>query len=138
MRLLVADPDVIGPKLAELLFHDEVNLDAYRAITTAATLHEAVELASEPAADLLQRLAVEDTEAEADDVIARLVEEATRRELAVMRAEVGAADEELVFERSAEMAWLKLRSEELHDPTTSAAAVDQLLAWLATRPQEMT
>ncbi len=138
LRLLVTDPEVIAPKLDELLFDDEVNLDAYRAVTTAATLHEAVELASEPAADLLQRLAVEDTEAEADDVIARLVEEATRRELAVMRAEVGAADEELVFERSAEMAWLKLRSEELHDPATSAAAVDQLLAWLATRPQEMT
>ena len=137
LRLLVSEPDAIAAKLSELLFADDVNLDAYRAVTAAPTLHEAVEMASEPAGDLLQRLAVEDTEADVDDVVVRLVEEAVRRELAVMRAEVGAADEELVFERSAEMAWLKLRSEELHDPASGAAAADQLLAWLATRPQEM-
>ncbi|HVN51706.1 MAG TPA: DNA primase [Acidimicrobiales bacterium] len=137
LRLLVADRDGVSARLDERLFEDEVNLDAYRAVVTTATLHEAVAVAGDGAAELLQRLAVEDTDADADDVLARLVEEAVRRELAVMRAEVGTADEEIVFERSAEMAWLKLRTEEVHDPVTGATAVEQLLAWLASRPQEM-
>ncbi len=55
----------------------------------------------------------------------------------MMRTEVGTADDEVLFERSTEMAWVKLRSEELHEPASSAAAVDQLLAWLGRRPQEI-
>jgi len=137
LRLLVTDRASIDARLDERLFADEVNLDAYRAVVSTATLHEAVEVAGEAAGDLLQRLAVEETDADADDVLARLVEEAVRRELAVMRAEVGTADEKVVFERGEEMAWLKLRTEELHDPATGAGATEQLLAWLATRPQEM-
>jgi DNA primase len=137
IRLLVTDRSSIGPRLDERLFADEVNLDAYRSVASTETLHDAVEVAGDAAGDLLQRLAVEDTDADVDDVLARLVEEAVRRELAVMRAEVGTADEQVVFERGEEMAWLKLRTEELHDPATGAGATEQLLAWLTTRPQEM-
>jgi DNA primase len=137
LRVLVNDPDPIAPLLSELLFHDDVNLEAYRALTSTSSLHEAVERADGPAVDLLQRLAVEDTEADPDEVVARLVEEAARRELAMMRTEVGTADEQVLFERANEMAWVKLRSEELHEPTSSAAAVEQLLAWLGRRPQEI-
>jgi hypothetical protein len=36
------------------------------------------------------------------------------------------------------MAWLKMRMEELREPPTRVAARDQLLAWLAKRPQEIT
>jgi DNA primase len=136
LRLLVADPETIAASLDESLFVDEVNVEAYRALTSAATLHDAVAATDPAAADLLQRLAVEDTEADPTDVLALLVNEAAKRELAVMRAEVGTADEALVFERSTEMAWVKLRMEELHETDTSASAVEQLLAWLVQRQQE--
>jgi hypothetical protein len=43
-----------------------------------------------------------------------------------------------VFARSGEMAWVKLRMEELREPATSLGAGEQLLAWLAQRPQEIT
>jgi len=138
LRLLVTDPDLIAASLDERLFADEVNLEAYRAISASPDLHEAVQATDEAAADLLGRLAVEDTEADPADVVARLVEEAALREHAMMQIELGTADEEIVIERAGEMGWIKLRVEELHDPATSAAAAEQLLAWLLRRPQEIT
>ncbi len=137
LRLLVTDPEPIASRLDERLFADEVNLEAYRAVSAAPTLHEAVAATDEAAADLLQRLAVEDTEADPADVVARLVEEAALREHAMMQIELGTADEDVVIERASEMGWIKLRVEELHDPVTSAAAVEQLLPWLLRRPQEI-
>ena len=137
LRLLVTDPDLIAVQLDERLFADDVNLEAYRAVSAAPTLHEAVAATDEAAADLLQRLAVEDTEADPADVVARLVEEAAMREHTMMQIELGTADEDVVIERAGEMGWIKLRVEELHDPATSAAAVEQLLPWLLRRPQEI-
>ena len=95
-----------------------------------------MESADPAAADLLQRLAVEDTEADPANVMERLVEEAARRELVIIQSEVVSADESMMFERSAEMAWVKLRMEELREPSTAAEAVEQLLPWLVERPQE--
>ena len=126
-------PTSIAPRLDECLFADEVNLEAYRAVVGGAdACTRPSTVTDEAAADLLQRLAVEDTEADPADVVARLVEEAALREHAMMQIELGTADEEVVIERAARWRWIKLRIEELHDPTTSAAAVEQLLAWLAT------
>ena len=136
LRLLLGAPDEIGPRLHERLFADEVNLEAYRALVAAADLHEAVGATDEDAGDLLQRLAVEDTEAEVDDVMARLAEEAALRQHAIMQLDLATADESEVIQRGIEMAEIKRCVEQLHDPATSAAAVDQLLAWLAGRPQE--
>jgi DNA primase len=137
LRLLIHEPETLGDRVTELLFHDEDNLDAFRALRSSPSLHEAVERAGEPAADLLQRLAVEESEADPDDVLVRLVDEAARREEAVIQAEVGGADEQVAFARGQDMAWLKLRREELREPASAAVAVDQLLAWLASRPQEI-
>ena len=137
LRLLVHDSSEIGGALDEWMFDDDTNLDAYRSLVAAPSLHEAVALAGEQSGDLLQRLAVEETDADAEDVLARLVDQAAHRHMAVLRSEVGAADEQVVFARSSDMAWLKLRIEELREPSTSAAAVEQLLPWLAQRSQEI-
>ena len=138
LRLLITDPDLVAPYLVPGLFGDQVNRSAYVAISSTPSLRDAIESADPASADLLQRLAVEETEAEADDVVARLVEEATRRELSIIQFEVVAADEETVFARSSDMAWLKMRMEELRESSTRVGARDQLLAWLAQQPQETT
>ena len=138
LRLLIADAELITEFLVPGLFGDDVNRAAYVAIASTPTLHDAIESADPAVADLLQRLAVEDSGAEPDDVVARLVEEAARRELSIIQFEVVAADEDTVFARSSDMAWLKMRMEELRESPTRVAARDQLLAWLAQRPQENT
>ncbi|HEY5154025.1 MAG TPA: DNA primase [Acidimicrobiales bacterium] len=136
LRMLVADPSTIAETLTGELFTDDLNYAAYQALVTTPTLRDAMESADPATADLLQRLAVEETEADPADVMARLVEEAARRELLIIQSELVSADETMMFERSAEMAWVKLRMEELRESVTAAVAVEQLLAWLVERPQE--
>jgi DNA primase len=136
LRLLIADPSTIAHLLDEVLFADELHVTIYQALCSTPSLRDAVESVDPAASDLLQRLAVEDTGAEPADVVARLVEEAARRELLIIQSEVVSADESSMFERSAEMAWVKLRMEELREPSTGVAAAEQLLAWLRVRPQE--
>jgi DNA primase len=137
LRLLLVDGESISASLADGLFAEEVNLAAYRVVTSTATLRDAVEAADSAVAELLTRLAVEETDAEVDEVIVRLVTEAARRELMIIQSEVVSADETTVFARSGEMAWVKLRMEELLEPATSIDAVEQLLAWLQQQPQEI-
>jgi DNA primase len=137
LRLLLAEPAEITDFLLDALFVDEVNLAAYRALTSTPTLRDAVESAAPPVADLLQRLAVEDTEADVSDVIGLLFRAAASREVAIIQSEASVADGNEAFTRTEEMTWLQHRMEELLEPATSIDAVEQLLAWLQQQPQEI-
>src|SRR5207249_12283203 len=55
LRLAVHRPEEVADRLEEVLFADELNLAAFRALVSSATLHEAIERADPGAADLLQR-----------------------------------------------------------------------------------
>ena len=66
LRLLVTHPDEMEgwrEWIAEELFRDEVALAAYRTLRATSSLRDAIEQADPTTADLLQRLAVDDTEA---------------------------------------------------------------------------
>ena len=76
IKVAVHQPEAVAERLHEVLFSDEVHLSAFRALQAATTLHEAIEAADPEAAELLQRLAVEETDADPDDVIVRLADEA--------------------------------------------------------------
>jgi hypothetical protein len=81
-------------------------------------------------ADLLQRLAVEDADVDADDVVALLVGEAAGRVLAEIEAEARQANE------YRDVGWLKLRVEELWEAETRPSAVEQLVPFLVARAEE--
>ncbi len=137
LRVLVARPDEITPWLDEALFGDPAVLDAYRAVLCTPTLAEAVaSLADDQAAaaDLLQRLVVEETDADVGDVVTRLVDEAAGRALAALQAEAQVADDPLTV--AGDVAWVKLRILELREPATSEAAMGLLLGWLTGRTEE--
>ncbi|HUQ39343.1 MAG TPA: DNA primase [Acidimicrobiales bacterium] len=133
LRLAIHQPEEMAPLLDEVLFSDELHVAAYRALASAATLHDAVASADPGAAALLQRLAVEDAEAEPLDVISILVIRATDQtlpELVAEAARTGHVD--------GTMAWAKLTIEQLAldsdiDPGTRKDAVTRLVAWLAER-----
>ena len=72
LKVAVHRPEAVVDRLHEVLFCDEVHLSAFRALRASPTLHDAIEVADPEAAELLQRLAVEETEADPDDVVARL------------------------------------------------------------------
>ena len=76
---------------------------------------------------------MEETDAEAVDVLTRLVDEAAGRALAALRAEAQVAADPLPLGRT--IAWLNLRIMELREPDTAGEAIEQLLGWL-TGPEE--
>jgi DNA primase len=128
LRLAVHRPDEVASRLEGVLFADEVHLAAYDALCAAATLDEAIERARPEAAALLQRLAVEEAEADPDDVVRLLVANAAQRQLVALQAEArGAADP---MEYAPTITWLKVTTEQLWDDATSVGASEQLVAWL--------
>jgi DNA primase len=138
LRLAVHRPEEVAALLHEVLFVDPVVLAGYRALCSSTTLAQAIDTAAAQAAasdraepdagPLLQRLAVEDADAAADDVLARLAEEAAKRVIAELEAEArrtGTLTEEV--------GWLKLTIAELREPVTGADATGRLVRWMVDR-----
>jgi DNA primase len=135
LRLTVHRPEDVADRIDEALFTDEVHLAAFRALAGASTFHEALGSAAPDAAALLQRLAVEESDAEADDVIALLVKQAVTRAIVELEARARESDQ-VVPEVAKTLAWLKPAVEELQDPDTRVGACDRLVAWLVQRGEE--
>ncbi len=132
LRLAIHRGEAMAPWLREELLVDERNLAAFRALEAGATFHQAVERADPGAAELLQRLVVEESDATPEDVAALLIAEAAER--ALRELDAGRAD--ATAERMRLATWLKhqLVAVRPDSPTRSEAATG-LLAWLRSRSE---
>lgn len=134
LRLAVHRPEEVADLVHESLFTDPVHSSAFRALASASTLHEAIDAAEPEAAELLQRLAVEEVDVEADDVLALLVSEAALRALQGVEREAQLSDDPLA---AAELfGWIKLRLEELREVDTRRSATAALVTFLVERAEE--
>ncbi len=132
LREAVQRPEALRDRLHECLFADPEILNAWRAWSSGAGLHEAIDRADPAAAELLQRMAVEEAaDVDPEGVLARLVAEAAQRALADLEAAARQASDPAAYNPI--VGWLKLSIEELREPSTGAAATDRLLRWLAER-----
>jgi len=133
LRVALNHPDAMAGRLHEALFDDPVIRDAQRALARAGSLHDAIAAAEPESAALLQRLAVEegDADSDPDDVLARLVDEAAQRALADLEAAAHQAADGATY--GPIIGWLKPAIEELREPSTRAEATDRLLRWLEER-----
>jgi len=133
LRVALNHPEAMARRLHGGLFDDPVIRDAQRALSEAGSLHEAIAAAEPESAGLLQRLAVEEGDADSDpeDVLARLVDEAAQRALADLEAAAHQAADGATY--GPIIGWLKPAIEELRDPSTRAEATDRLLRWLEER-----
>jgi DNA primase len=134
LLLAIHRPGEMAGLLHEALFADEVHAAAFRVLAESATLPQALDRAGPEVAALLQRLAVEETDAEPDDVVAAVAQRAAQRAIEEVRVQVRTADD--VSESSAVIAWLKQTVDELRESGTRADAVGQLVPWLAARVEE--
>jgi DNA primase len=133
LRLAVHQPQVVANRLEAALFADELHLAVFRALASATTLHDAIAGADPDAAELLQRLAVEEAEEDADDVMIRLIEECGKRVLQDLAREARGSGSP---EGAPTVAWIKLALEELRIPEARGDAEARLVPWLVTRLEE--
>jgi DNA primase len=137
LRLLIGQPEDMAAWdewFQPVLFGDDLTLACFRALRSGSTTREAIEAADPGAAELLQRLAVEDTDAEPAEVVVRLVQQAGRR--AMRDLDLRARREPDSLDYLSESHWLGQRIDEMNDPHTCMDAAGQLLAWLTDRPEE--
>ena len=128
--LLVHRRDEMAPWLEDSLFVDDRHLAVCWALLAEADASAALALLREQdpgAAEVLAEIAVEDSEAEPDDVGALLLGSAAERRVRELEA-ASRLDEDLAV--SAEMARLKLGIEGLRDTATRGAAAADLLGAL--------
>ncbi len=142
LRLAVHHPEQVANRLELALFAHPLAGPCFEVLSAATTLHAAIEAADPQAADILQRLAVEDASAgvDADAVMVRLVERAGQRVVAALQAEMRQAPPVDQAGFVPTISWLKLTLETLRreDAAGGSAALEaeqRLVGWLVARDE---
>ncbi len=135
LRVAVQHPEQVADRLQRALFGHPVAMAAFDVLAAASTFYDALEAADPQVSELLQRLAVEPGETDANDVMIRLVERAGRRAVDELRAEARASADPGPY--AASMGWAKLAMEALRsdDPISRSDAERRLVDWLVARSQ---
>jgi DNA primase len=138
LRLVVQRPHDIADLLDAVMFAPGVALEAYLATRDAPDVYSAIEGAAPQVAELLQRAALAESDAEPEDVVNLLLERAVDRELSALKAERRRASPEDQAAYSPTIAWLKLaleqvRRDESDDRSFAREATEALVGWLIAR-----
>ena len=134
LRLLIHDPEAIAGKLVPVLFADRRRRGAYEALIDHGSPRAAVDMVEDDLADLIRRLSVEETSAEADDIVALLAAAAAERVIGDLLSEQRGSSDPSSY--AASIAWLKQQTQALREHETRAGAVAQLVPWLSTHGME--
>lgn len=137
LRLAIHRPETVADVLDEVLFDDELHRSAFMALASSATLADAIESADPGAAELLHRLAVEDTDAEPADIVVLLARIAAERVAQSLEAEAR-ADQQRYRELAPTSSYLKTTIQLTQDPNdwpTRVEAAKGLVAWLVQNSQ---
>jgi len=116
------------------VFPQELHARTFLTLMAHPTVPEAIAAADPDVAELITRLATEETQAEPFDAVVRLLTEVARRQLAERRAALAADPDDL--EQLRIMQWLTTIVDHLRDPATADGAADQLVAWLGSEGEE--
>jgi DNA primase len=138
LRLAVHRRDEVIGRLAGPLFSHALARAAFDLLRSAGDVHEAIEQADPQVADLLQMLAVQESEADADDVAIRLVERAVHREVAELQSEMRQAQPADQAAYAPLIGWLKLglermRADDIDQREGALEAEEHLVGWLDER-----
>ena len=136
LRLAVHRQDEIVPLLLPELFTDDLCATVYDLVTGYPTLREAIEHGGPEVAGLVQRLSVEESEADPADVAARLWERYLQRQIERCRMNAREADSGVYAQLVEDMKWFRLRQEDLRESDRRAGAVAGLLAWVLEDSEE--
>ncbi len=130
LKLSVHRRDEIAELLVPELFEDELCATTYDLLQTSESLHSVIEKGGPEVAEVVQRLSVEESQAEPIDVAARLWEPYLVQLMTDSAASMSTADSEQQIEIAREHKWLRLQLEDVREPSRQAGAIADLLAWV--------
>ncbi len=130
LKLLVHRSDEMAELLSGDLFADPLCAAVYELISTNDGLHDVMSSGGPEVAELVQRLSVDESEAEPMDVAARLWENLVEMEMASSKETLGLADAASRPEIFRHHTWLRLQLEEIRNPGRRVEVIAELLAWL--------
>jgi DNA primase len=137
LRLVVHRPEEIGEVTDHFdvaLFADPLAAAVFESLADGDPLHEVIESAPPEVGDVIQRLAVEDSDAAAIDVVAGLAWNAAGRALDAMEARARRDSDDLSVIR--DTALLQGLREKVQPPEPEPHALDELLTWLTGQSEE--
>jgi hypothetical protein len=130
LKLAVQDRSTLADLVVPELFDDELSAVIYDLLGRHDTLHEVIEAGGPEVAEVVQRLSVEESQATAIDVAARLWEPYLERLMAEWKAALSGAPAEEQADIFREHTWIRLKLEEVRDPSRQAEAIAELLVWI--------
>lgn len=131
LRHVVHGGGEVADLIAAVLFRDPHLREAFEALVQASfDAHQAAAMVGPDAQERIASVSVEPSDAEALDVVTRLVAEAGRNELRELERDARQADDPLSFAPA--ISWLKLKLEELQaDPVRILVDERELVTWLS-------
>ncbi len=138
LKLAVHRRDEIAELLVPELFSDELCATTYDLLHTCDTLHDVIEKGGPEVAEVVQRLSVEESQAEPIDVAALLWMSYLETLMAESTSATSAAGAEEFAEIAAQQRWLRLKLEDVREPIRQAGAITDLLAWVGDPPEDST
>ena len=142
LKLAIHRPEEVVGRLHATLFGDSVHREAFEALADEGGVVAASDRVSQPAAQMLHRLAVEAGRASVEDVLARVARLSASRAMNGLRRRAASAQDALrrtpadaeaaaaLRQCSTSLAWLKSQSERLDERNTRDEALAGLLPWL--------
>ena len=132
LRLAVTQRDAVFELADAALLDDPIVAEAYDALAASDSVVDAMASVSPTAAELLGRVAVEETEAELDDVVARLLDRSASAALDELEAEARTSEDPLAY--ATITGWLKLHIESLRlHPDVRSEETVALRDWIIQR-----
>ncbi len=130
LKLLVHRRDEMADLLCGDLFVDPLCAAVYELLLANDGLHDVMVTGGPEVAELVQRLSVDESEAEPMDVAARLWENLVEMEMASSKEMLGHADAATRPHIFRHHTWLRLQLEDIRNPGRQAEVIAELLAWL--------
>ncbi|MEL6980948.1 MAG: DNA primase [Actinomycetota bacterium] len=136
LRLAVHRPEELVGLVVPELFSDELFAATYELLGRCDSLHEVIESGGPEMAELVQRLSVDESQADPSDVSALLWKPYLERLMSEAKAALATAEPDRQTELVQEHTWLRLRLEEIGEPSQQAGAIAELLAWMGEPPKD--
>jgi DNA primase len=138
LRLAVHRSDEILELLVPELFADPLCATVYDLLLKFPSLHDVIDNGGPEVGEMIQRLSVEESDADPVDVSSLLWMRYVEREIERCRMEARVATEDAqVFDLAQEQSWFKLQLDDLREPRQKAAAVEGLLTWMREDTEEV-